>query len=98
MEVAGVALGGRVTLALFRDDMQEVRAGLLMDAAQDPFDFLLIVAVKGAVVMEAISSNMVEWYMARRTMALLFWMVTLSGVPTTGTWSRKLRTFSLASK
>ena len=53
MEVAGVALGGRVTLALFRDDMQEVRAGLLMDAAQDPLDFLLIVAVKGAVVMEA---------------------------------------------
>ena len=53
MEVAGVALGGRVTLALFRDDMQEVRAGLLMDAAQDPLDFLFIVAVKGAVVMEA---------------------------------------------
>lgn len=33
--------------------MQEVRAGLLMDAAQDPLDFLLIVAIKGAVVMEA---------------------------------------------
>ena len=98
MEVARVALGGRVTLALFRDDMQEVRAWLLMDAAQDPLDFLLVVAVKGAVVWKPISSNMVEWYMARRTMALLFWMVTLSGVPTTGTWSRKLRTFSLASK
>ena len=44
------------------------------------------------------SSNMVEWYIARRSNVLPSVRAFFSGVPTTGTLSRKLRTLSLASK
>ena len=53
VEVAGVALGGGISLALFRNDVQEMGAGLLVDAPQDLLDFLFVIPIKGAVIVEA---------------------------------------------